>query len=232
MNVILDIDETILQYGGKLDWESIPQIERAKYKTAGKVFILRPHFDEFFSYLFDNCASVNLWTWSDKEYAEEVADIIRRRNPKWKVANIWYDEDVDASIEMYGHNKDLNYIWYKKNTFQPCDTILVDDLPRNTQNSSNIKNGIQIAPFNPLGEKLGKEERKPGKIRTGEYTDLSNDDTLLKVIQVIEKANKDPKLCSEGDLPHPFSAPMKLVGGRRRKTHRRKNRRTTRKYRR
>jgi hypothetical protein len=233
MNVILDIDETFVQYVGIDDWNAVSEAEREKYQTGGEttegLFILRPYFDEFFTFLFESCKTVNLWTWSDKDYADSVRRIIESRNPKWKLTNIWYDEDVDKSIDMNGHNKDLNYIWYVKGVFQPCDTILVDDLPENTQNPSNIKNGIQILPFAPLGHKL--KTKTPKKLRSGPYKDMSKDDTLLRVKDVIQKAMDSVEFCSEGDLPHPFEKTIK-IGGRRRKTFRRKNRRTTRKYRR
>jgi hypothetical protein len=237
MNVILDIDETFVQFVGLEDWDALPEVERSKYKVSERgstgLFILRPHFDEFFTYLFANAKSVNLWTWSDKDYAEGVARLIASHNPEWKVENIWHDDDVDASIEMHGHNKDLNYIWYTQKKFQPCDTILVDDLPKNTQNPSNVKNGIQVFPFHPLGEKLDKSQRKSKKIRTGLYTDLSKDDVLLRVIKVLEEVKSNPAFCSEGDMPHPFESPAKVMGGRRRTIRRnRKLKRTARKYRR
>ena len=157
MNVILDIDETFVQYVGTEDWASLPSSEQAKYETGGTgssgLFILRPHFKEFFEFLQQNCKTINLWTWSDIEYAKGVKSLIESKVPGLKISNVWVDDDVDASIELHGHNKDLNYIWYTKKVFQPCDTILVDDLPKNTQNPSNIKNGIQLTPFHPLGEK-------------------------------------------------------------------------------
>lgn len=231
MNVILDIDETFVQYVGKDDWASLSDEQRAKFETGGAnqngLFILRPHFDEFFEYLFNEADTVSLWTWSDIEYAQGVADMIRKRNPKWKIANTWADEDVDASIALNGHNKDLNYIWYTKNMFQPCDTILVDDLDSNTQNPSNIKNGIKLKAFDVLGE---KKRVSKTKIRTGHFTDMSNDDTLLKVIEVLKKVKSNPDFCSEGDMPFPFEGSTK-VGGRRKTIRKRKHRRTVRKYR-
>jgi NLI interacting factor-like phosphatase len=229
MNVILDIDETFVQYVAAGDWASLPDTEKAKYKISGNpakgVFILRPHFNEFFDYLFTNCKTVNLWTWSDDEYAESVARVIREQNPKWKVSNVWFDKHVDASIDIDGFNKDLNYIWYEEGKFQPCNTVLIDDLPANTNNPANKRNGIQLKAFNVLGEKLSKEERKanPGKIRTGHYTDLSKDDTLLKVIEVLKGIEEPCK--------RPFKEHTK-VGGGRRKTYRRILRATRRKLRR
>ena len=215
MNVILDIDETFVQFVGTQDWEGMPEGEKIKYETTepggSGLFILRPHFDEFFDFLFKTAKTVSLWTWSDMEYAEGVAGLIKSHNPKWKIANIWCDTDVDASIEEYGNNKDLNYIWHTIGMFTPEDTVLIDDLPDNTQNESNIGNGIQVKPFHPLGEKLKKGERSRNKIRTGHYTNLSNDDTLLRVIEVLKTAEL------------PFRGSTKVLGGRRRtKTVRRK----------
>lgn len=238
MNVILDIDETFVQYVGNEDWKPLPEEEKKKYTISpggpNGLFILRPHFDEFFTYLFENAETVNLWTWSDKEYADGVANLIQQKNPKWKVTHIWVDDDVEASIGKYGHNKDLNYVWYDKKVFKPCNTILIDDLPENTTNPSNKRNGMQIPPFHPLGEKLGKKDRKTDKIRTGKYTDLSNDETLLGVLAVLKEAAANPEFCKDGDLPHPFEKHIRLTkGGRRRRTTRRyRKRRATRKYRR
>lgn len=225
MNVILDIDETFVQYVGPSDWEDLDEKERAKYEVGGEsqsgLFILRPHFKEFFRFLQEKCKTINLWTWSDSEYAAGVKRLIETKVPGVRITNVWYDDDVDASIELSGHNKDLNYIWYTKKKFQPCDTILVDDLPANTQNPSNIKNGIQLLPFHPLGE---KKKKNAGKIRTGIYTDMSQDDTLLKVIEVIQRAIDNPAFCEDGDMPMPFAGSTTVGGRRHRKTRRcRKN---------
>ena len=223
MNVILDIDETFVQFVGTDDWDALPDAEKSKYETGGEgstgLFILRPKFHEFFQFLQEKCKTVNLWTWSDKEYAYNVKRLVESKHPGIFISNVWYDEDVDASIEKYGHNKDLNYIWYDKKKFQPCDTILVDDLPQNTQNPSNIRNGIQLKPFHPLGE---KNKQTMTKIRTGVYTDMSKDDTLLKVAEIIQKAINNPSFCEEGDLPMPFKGSTK-VGGRRKTRRCRKN---------
>lgn len=241
LNVILDIDETFVQYVGVDEWDALPEETKARYTIEGKsesgLFILRPHFDEFFKFLFDNCKTVNLWTWSDKPYAKGVAAIIREHNINWKINNVWADTDVDASIELYGRNKDLNYIWYELGVFHPCDTILIDDLKDNTQNKSNIKNSIQLKAFHPLGEKLSKAERielkSKGRLRTGVYTDFSNDDTLVRVMDVLRKVMSNPDFCSEGDMPHPFEESTTVLGGKRNRTIRRKHRRrSTRKSRR
>ena len=234
MNVILDIDETFVQYVGHEDWATLPPAEQAKYETGGSgpngLFILRPKFTEFFQFLTKNCKSISLWTWSDADYAMIVKKMIEQKVPGTKIANVWSEKDVDASIEMSGKNKDLNYIWYDVGKFQPCDTILVDDLPKNTQNTSNVKNGIQIAPFHPLGEKL---RQGPKKIRTNIYHDLSNDNVLMEVADKIKEAQDASDFCEEGDLPHPFPKPViiGMSGGKRRKTRRHNPKRKTRRNR-
>jgi hypothetical protein len=200
------------------------------------LFIIRPKFVEFFTYLRDNCKTVNLWTWSDAEYASGVKKLIESKIPGLKITNVWVDEDVDRSIDLYGHNKDLNYIWYDKSggekkwnngsVFKPCDTILVDDLRSNTQHASNKQNGIMLAAFHPLGEKLDKKKKTPTKIRTGDYTDLSKDTELLRVMDMLKKVDSNPSFCEiDGELPHPFPK----SGGR--KTRRHKMARKTRKMR-
>ena len=229
MNVILDIDETFVQYVGHDDWAGMPAAEQSKYETGapgrGGLFILRPGFREFFTFLKDNAKTINLWTWSDIDYAKVVKGLIESTVPGTKISNVWVDDDVEASIELHGHNKDLNYIWYTKNKFQPCDTILVDDLPANTQNPSNIKNGIQIAPFHPLGEKT--KSKTATKIRTGVLHDLSKDDALMKVAEKLRSILANPDFCSEGDMPFPLPGSTK-IGGKRRKTQKRKqNKRKT-----
>lgn len=206
LNVILDIDETFVHFIKKVNWPGVPEEYRTKYEMFGDKFVIRPHLDEFMNFLFDNCATVNLWTWSDMEYAEGVAKYLAKRNPRWQIANIWADDDAAASSKLHGKDKDLNYIWYEKKLFNPCDTILIDDLPKNTINSSNYRNGINIPAFVP--------EKDPAK--------FLEDDVLLKVIKMLQDVMNKSDFCEDGDLPFPFpnatlQNPNK-IGGRRRKT--------------
>lgn len=235
MNIILDIDETFVQFVGKDDWLSIPKEQRDKYEQSDPtpdnpkhngLFIFRPHLKEFLGYLFDNASTVNLWTLSDRDYAHHVAGMIKHMNPKWKISNIWCDEDSEKA-EKYdsGYSKDLEYLWDHVGIFKRCDTILIDDLKSNVNNSSNKLNSIQLKAFNVLGEKLNKNQgRTPTKIRSGHYTDLSKDDTLLKVIDVLKNTKNRCGI-------RPFDEITKVGvtdGGRRRKTRRYRGGKSTR----
>ena len=207
LNLIFDIDDTLVAYTRNADWAAVP-VEVKKqfrvFKNPTGVFVLRPHFDEMMKFAFENCATVNLWTWSDMEYAQGLAKHISDCNPAWKFANIWAEEDADASMEYgaakypdkKGHAKDLNYIWYEKKKFNPCDTILVDDRDGNVLNPSNRRNTIHVKMFHPDAEG-------------------AKDDVFVKVIAKLKEVMAQPGFCSEGDLPFPLPAPYRATARRR-----------------
>lgn len=262
MNVILDIDETFVQFATRCDWLELPEAVRAKYETTltntpnfspgttkNNGYILRPGFREFFTELSGFAKTINLWTLSDAGYALDVQRLIERTTPA-KITNVWCDQHNNAAVEEGGKVKDLRFIWsegYKtvKNTdedtvdydseekivfkypdgvtYSEKDTILIDDLERNTQNDANRLNGIHIKAFDPVGEKLDKTARKkwPGKVRTGPHGDQSGDTILSQIITFLKT---NPKL--------PMDAPktIGLTGGRRktRKARTKKHRKTLR----
>jgi len=185
LNVILDIDETFVYFINKKyrahSWDKLSESEKAKYQyneVGGHVLILRPHLQEFLDFLFANC-SVSLWTWSDAEYADMIATtLITALKPDSRVRFVLSEEDAARSAELHGHSKDLNMLWYSevKPCFAECNTVLIDDLPNNTIHPSNRKNSITVRPFAPFGEKKDRTER---------YMDMSNDTTLLEVIEIL-----------------------------------------------
>jgi hypothetical protein len=248
MNVILDIDETLVQFVGKDDWLSIEKKERDKYSVSetspdcpanNGLFIYRPHLKEFFEFLFSNpntVKTVNIWTLSDKDYANDLAGLIKKMNPNWKMKNIWVDTDNDAAQEYEeGYAKNLEYLWDEVGVegFNRVNTVLIDDLEENAHNTGNKLNGIRIKAFNVLGHKLknNNPEKTKTKIRSGTYTDLSSDDTLLKVIDILKSVNikQNPE---KTDRVFDKITSVNISGGRRkRKTQRKRiGRKITRKY--
>lgn len=238
-NVILDIDETFVQFVGLDDWATLSNDEQAKYETVKMsptstgLFILRPHIKEFFDFLSANCESVNLWTLSDQEYADGVKKMIKSKFGV-NISHAWSEDANVPARKMYGHNKDLNWLWEKntetKDIFKPCNTLLIDDLEENTQNPSNYRNGIRIPAFAPLGNKITASEGKTKThIRTNKYTDFSTDRTLLDVINELNLLFRKETWCEGGDLPFPLGNERidLTIGGR--KTRRRKAVRKTRK---
>jgi hypothetical protein len=196
LTVILDIDETLVHYFANRhkshSWDLLPESEKAKYRVedAGSgIFIVRPHLDEFFDFLAANC-DVGLWTWSDKGYATGMKETIL---PSRKLKFILHDDHAEESAEAHGNSKDLNYLWYGKPPMPcvaECNTILIDDLPANAANTSNIKNSITIEPFAPGGEV---------KERSDPYKDSSGDTALLEVIEILKKILGVAKTCYTND---------------------------------
>lgn len=97
----------------------------------------------------------------------------------------------NAASKIHGNAKDLNYLWYTQDktgkyiqnphfkNLHECNTILVDDHPKNTINPSNRKNTIKVEAFATFGEV---------KDRSDPYKDMSNDNMLLKCLDIFEKA--------------------------------------------
>lgn len=195
LNIILDIDETLVYFIKKCyyshSWDKLGGAEQQKYKTIPNnsgIFLIRPHLETFMNWIFEHC-NVYLWTWSDEEYAKGVADMITRGKREQQFKGILVDEDANASSHPHGNSKDLNYLWYPKSfckadkvieNIHECNTIIIDDLPGNSVNTSNFKNSITVNPFGIFGEV---------KDRSGEYEDLSNDRTLLDVLEIIKKVH-------------------------------------------
>ena len=214
LNVILDIDETFVYFIKKNliahSWDTLSPGEKAKYVVhttkEGHVIIERPHLETLLDYLFANC-TVSVWTWSDRGYAKDMVKrfLLRGRTDR-KIKHIFADKEAHASagsnykrnennendeddeeihenFEPHGNSKDLNYLWYGKKLpcFSECNTILVDDLPGNSLNNSNKQNSITVKPFALFGEV---------KDRSDPYEDVSDDKTLLEVIDILKKVQR------------------------------------------
>jgi hypothetical protein len=212
LNVIFDIDETIISYMDVSDFEDFSEEKQDMYHrvadTPKRFYLVRPHVPKIFDFVMDNCATLNLWTKSSKEYADKLVTGLRKINPRWKFANVWSEKDNEKSEEEHGCSKDLNYLWYTLGKFQPCDTVLIDDLKTNVANECNFHNGIHIPEFDP-------------------YKEGTEDTVLLKVIDKLKEVIAKSDFCKSGDLPFPFpNATQNSVtrvgfsGGRKTRRHR------------
>jgi hypothetical protein len=188
LNIVLDIDETLLYFIQKRyrphSWDTLSAEEKAKYDYTenknGNVLIRRPNIKAFFEFLFQNC-SVSLWTLSDQDYADDVAAMILRMFPgkSYKFASIYCDKTDEESSEYFGGRKNLKYFYEdpKKPHVWPGNTILIDDLPSNSVNKENQHNSITIKPFALFGEV---------KDRTDPYEDVSQDTVLLDILNLLQ----------------------------------------------
>ena len=229
LNIILDIDNTLVEYSGrrglKEEWAKLSEDEKEKYEL-NQGFILRPHLWAFLEWLKANLKSVSLWTASEADYANWVKEVIEDYMGAGFISNVWNADDCAEAKKMGGVIKNLNYIWYTKKKFQPCDTILIDDVSDNINNNFNYQNGIQLKAFALWGNVSHDNH-------DWKYRDLSKDRTLLDVIEQLKKVNQKV-LCRDGEEEdtHPFEdAPHVGLGGRRkRRTRKLKPYRGSRRY--
>lgn len=184
LQIVLDLDETLIHYMTAPEWLLVPEDEKAKYEIHtpflnGGTAVLRPNFKEFLNYIFENCV-VSIFTYAPEDYAQEIASVLTDGHPE-KFANIWSFEVAEYASNLLERAKDLRYLWYNLNpkVMTPCNTILIDDLDENTNNDSNRNNAIQIQEFRLL---LGKSKT---------YNDLSNDKALLNVMGIIKNILDD-----------------------------------------
>lgn len=199
LNVVLDIDETLIYFIKAIhskNWCKLSDEDKAKYeyqknKNNGNIIIFRPHVRKFLCWLFEHC-NVYMWTWSDRDYAEDIANLLTN-GKKDNIKGFFADQDAERSGKIcqgFSHSKDLNYLWYHhpdtKDKLGECNTILIDDLPKNSVHESNMKNSITVNPFALFGEI---------KDRSEDYTDVSQDRTLLDLIPILDALNKKVKGC-------------------------------------
>lgn len=209
LQLVLDLDETLINFVERPVWQGLAEAEQNKYTVVedsigSGVFVIRPYVQELLDFAFTNCI-VSIWTWASKDYAEEVANILSRGNPK-KFANIWSEKDSNDAFTIYNRGKDLKHLWFhlSDGTMLPCNTILVDDLSTNTRHVSNKNNAIQVPAFELFSEKRGA------------YNDLSADKALLNVIEILRGVLADKDFCKY-DILSPFTAFQKVSSGGRRK---------------
>jgi len=231
LNIILDIDNTLVEYMGVKDspWPALPDEEKQKY-TYYQGFVLRPELWDFFAWMKKLAKTVNLWTLSDREYANWVKEIIEEKMGEGFITNVWCDED-DGEAKKHPvpggrHQKNLHWIWdqekYAKQGFLPCNTILIDDYLNNVNNKANYRNAIKIKKF-ALWSRVVKTEP------FGPYTDMSKDRGLLDIVDELKKIDQS-SLCGRGTPPLPAvegasdATPLALAmpgsGGRRRRSTR------------
>ena len=224
LQLVLDLDETLINYVPRPVWQGLPEAEQNKYNaisdTLGDyVFVIRPHVKELLDFAFENSV-VSIWTWASKDYAHEVAALVTGGNPQ-KFANIWSEKDSNDAFEIFNKGKDLKHLWLhlSDGDMLPCNTILVDDLETNTKHATNKNNSIQVPAFELFAEKTLK------------YNDLSADKALLNVIDILKGVLADKSFCA-ADERSPFTSFQKASsahngGQRKQPTLKRKQRKGT-----
>jgi TFIIF-interacting CTD phosphatase-like protein len=178
MNVILDLDNTIINALEENDRKKLPIdfSNKFQYKDYIPYFRIyaRPHLEEFLNYLFKHY-NVAVLTAAEKDYATFIVNNFILTKPGRKLEFVFYRNHVDTSEKVFGGMKDLRMLWdlYKVRGFYPSNTVIIDDLDLVYQ--TNMFNTIRLYPFFVVDE----ETYEPNY-------EASNDTELLNVIQKLE----------------------------------------------
>lgn len=205
--VIFDIDETLIHFLPKnkminTNWNGLTAEKKAQFNYTSDgdhAVFLRPYLCELFRFFNANQDkyAVGLWTYSEREYSEGIADVITDSCGldedfflfKWGV------EDIDDE----DYPKNLENVWSEFSDFNKFNTIIVDDLHGNIRHEHNVENSILIQPYAPFSR---DKKRKP---MTDEMrvTALS-DDALKQLKYICEVVSKDITGCDDADVAGAF----------------------------
>lgn len=205
--MIFDIDETLIHFLPKnkminTNWKELTAEKKAQFNYTSDgdhAVFLRPYLCELFRFFNANQDkyAVGLWTYSEREYSEGIADIITDSCGleedfflfKWGV------EDIDDE----DYPKNLENVWSEFSDFNKFNTIIVDDLHGNIRHEHNVENSILIQPYAPFSR---DKKRKP---MTDEMRVTAlNDDALKQLKYICEVVSKDITGCDDTDVAGAF----------------------------
>ena len=213
--IIFDIDETLIQYISTNDFHLFeknqasidPNMYKIRTINNNKSCVLfRPHVNDLFEMVKrDNFYKVALWTYSERSYANEMANILTE---KYNLPADFFlfkfgaedmdEENMDDNGDDSVHSgpKDLYEIYRRFPDFNMFNTILIDDRYGNINHSHNINNGLLIQPFAPFGAEKKRVELIPERL---------HDDVFANLIYIFDKFRRDILGCSPQDIEYSFN---------------------------
>ena len=214
--VVFDIDETLIQFINKNAykyWQAITPEQRRTIENKELEFIdlgpkkqqvifIRPGLREFLEMARDTGrVKVALWTYSEREYAEDVANFLcdKFNLPKDTFIFKYGTED----IKDHDNPKSLKQIWdipkYGKK-FNKFNTFLVDDRFGNLCHDINENNSILVQAFAPFGE---TKQREP--LTDALLTKAIEDNIFSELTVIVEKLLSDIDGCSDEEVEDAFN---------------------------
>jgi len=134
LNVILDLDSTIIYSADINEKEKIPITFPLPYKDFVPSYrtFERPHLQTFLDYIFEHF-NVAVFTAAERSYCLFIIDnfilIDRPGKPPRRLEFIFYKYHLNTSMNEYGGFKDLRLIFetFHIHNFYPCNTLIIDD---------------------------------------------------------------------------------------------------------
>jgi hypothetical protein len=165
--IIFDIDETLIQYIPAKDLhlfekaQSLIDTNMYKINSNKSCVLFRDNVNELFEMVKkDKFYKVALWTYSERSYANDIANILTE---KYSLPSDFFlfkfgAEDMDeenmddnGDDSLHSGPKDLYEVYRRFPEFNMFNTILIDDRYGNMNHSHNINNALLIEPFAPFG---------------------------------------------------------------------------------
>lgn len=193
LNIILDLDQTIISAEAVEDYDFKKYKEKAKkftYKDMDGYYIVfeRPGLQKFLTFLFKNF-NVSVWTAASKDYALFIVEkIIIADKKNRKLDWIFFSYQCDISKNIKGGSKDLSLLFedFELEGYNKDNTVIIDDYDEVYKTQPD--NCIIAVPF--------------------EFTDdnSENDNFLKKLQPALEKL----KTSSDGSLATNINKTMNI----------------------
>ena len=200
--IIFDIDETLIQFiPGKYAEEILPKIKEFHFDytqepKSKNIIIFRPHIKELFHFFKKNHKhiSVAIWTYSERDYANDVAAAISHFCDLGG-ANFFKFRYGVEDMEDEDFPKSLPYIWGDYPEYNKFNTFLVDDRAANLVHSHTKSKSIIIQPFIPFS---ADKERK---VMPDSHIEKESRDIEFKSLkEICQGLIKDVKGCDDDDI--------------------------------
>lgn len=210
--VVFDIDETLLQFLNKNAYskywdttfdcakrEILENFTTLDNKERQQLIIFRPGLNEFLNFVKQKAGQIEiaLWTYSEREYAENIGKAITEtfnleHNPfifQYGAEDI-EDDDIPKSLQQ---------IWDDYEEYDKFNTFIVDDRLGNLSHEVNKENSILVEGFAPFGE------TKPREPLTQKLLNRAiNDKMFIELQEIINKLLKDIDGCDDDDIKCAF----------------------------
>lgn len=209
--VVFDIDETLIHFMAKkytnLFYDLPEDIqEKFNYKDfGGSLILFRPYLKQLFEYYknADNI-DVGLWTYSEREYAYDIKDVLTEELdlPEDFFLFAFGAEDmINEDGDEDDYPKNLQKIYREFPDYNMFNTFIVDDAPGNIKHEINMQNCLLIQPFAPFSvDKVRKDTGESG------IENALNDDILEFVEDISKKVLSDIDGCSIEDIEECFDS--------------------------
>lgn len=215
--IVFDIDETLIQYINTPAyhyWEqATPEQKRIiennleyidlvnSKKPKRQIIFLRPGLKKFLEMARDSKRiKVAIWTYSEREYAKEIAQIICEKYNlpantfifKYGAEDI-EDDEIPKSMKQIWDNPEFGKKFNKFNTF------IVDDRYGNLCHKVNKHNSILVQAYAPFGETKQRERLTDHLLEKA-----VNDDIFHELTEISKKLIKDIDGCEDEEIEEAF----------------------------